>query len=178
LNPRYSYGGGKIISELLTLNYGLTFLERAIVFRPHNVYGPDMGREHVIPQIALRLLQSQTEARGAREFDFPIQGSGSETRSFLFIDDMVRGILTLLERGEHRSIYHIGNSSETTIRELVETVARELDLAPRIISGALRPGSVKRRCPDITKIRQLGYEPVVTLQEGLKRTLPWYQANP
>jgi UDP-glucose 4-epimerase len=91
---------------------------------------------------------------------------------------MVRGILTLLERGEHRSIYHIGNSSETTIRELVETVARELDLAPRIISGALRPGSVKRRCPDITKIRQLGYEPVVTLQEGLKRTLPWYQANP
>ena len=178
LNPRYSYGGGKIISELLTLNYGLTFLERAIVFRPHNVYGPDMGREHVIPQIALRLLRTQAEARGAREFDFPIQGNGSETRSFLFIDDMVRGILTLLERGEHRSIYHIGNAGETTIRELVEAMARELDLAPRIISGALQPGSVKRRCPDITKIRRLGYEPVVTLREGLKRTLPWYQANP
>jgi len=178
LNPRYSYGGGKIISELLTLNYGRRVLERAMVFRPHNVYGPDMGREHVIPQITLRMLQAQAKAGGSREFDFPIQGDGSETRSFLFIDDMVRGILTLLERGEHLNIYHIGNSGETTIRDLVQAIAQELDLAPRIVPGALQPGSVKRRCPDVSKIRKLGYEPKVTLQEGLKRTIPWYRENP
>ena len=178
LNPRYSYGGGKIISELLTLNYGRRVLERAMVFRPHNVYGPDMGREHVIPQITLRMLRAQAQAGGSREFDFPIQGDGSETRSFLFIDDMVRGILTLLECGEHLNVYHIGNSGETAIRDLVQAIAQELDLAPRIVPGALQPGSVKRRCPDVSKIRKLGYEPKVTLQEGLKRTIPWYRENP
>ena len=55
LNPRYSYGGGKIISELMAINYGRKFFERVLIFRPHNVYGPDMGCEHVIPQFALRL---------------------------------------------------------------------------------------------------------------------------
>ena len=51
-NPRYSYGGGKIISELMALNYGRKYFERVLIFRPHNVYGPDMGWEHVVPQFA------------------------------------------------------------------------------------------------------------------------------
>ena len=48
--PRYSYGGGKIISELMAINYGRKFFDRVLIFRPHNIYGPDMGFEHVIPQ--------------------------------------------------------------------------------------------------------------------------------
>ena len=63
-NPRYSYGGGKIISELMAINYGRKFFERVLIFRPHNVYGPDMGWEHVIPQFALRV-----EARGGAASD-------------------------------------------------------------------------------------------------------------
>ena len=54
-NPRYSYGGGKIISELMALNYGRRHIPRVLVFRPHNVYGPDMGEEHVIPQFVARM---------------------------------------------------------------------------------------------------------------------------
>ena len=57
-NPRYSYGGGKIISELMAINYGRKLFDRVLIFRPHNVYGPDMGFEHVIPQFALRLKQA------------------------------------------------------------------------------------------------------------------------
>ncbi len=57
-NPRYSYGGGKIISELMAINYGRKFFDRVLIFRPHNVYGPDMGFEHVIPQFALRLKRA------------------------------------------------------------------------------------------------------------------------
>ena len=53
LNPRYSYGGGKLISELMAINFGRKYFERVLIFRPHNVYGPDMGWEHVIPQFAL-----------------------------------------------------------------------------------------------------------------------------
>ena len=55
LNPRYSYGGGKLISELMAINYGRKYFDRVLIFRPHNVYGPDMGWEHVVPQFALRL---------------------------------------------------------------------------------------------------------------------------
>lgn len=57
MNPRFSYGGGKIISELLVINYGRKYFDRTIIFRPHNVYGPDMGWEHVIPQFVLRMKE-------------------------------------------------------------------------------------------------------------------------
>ena len=57
-NARYSYGGGKIISELMAINYGRKFFDRVLIFRPHNVYGPDMGFEHVIPQFTLRLKRA------------------------------------------------------------------------------------------------------------------------
>ena len=70
LNPRYSYGGGKIISELLAINYGRARLRRVLVFRPHNVYGPNMGWEHVIPQFALRCA-SCTATSPRTSFPFP-----------------------------------------------------------------------------------------------------------
>jgi dTDP-glucose 4,6-dehydratase/UDP-glucose 4-epimerase len=177
LNPRYSYGGGKIISELLTLNYGRTHFDRAMVFRPHNVYGPDMGREHVIPQLILRMLQCRAAAGGAKRFDFPIQGDGLETRAYLFIEDMISGIVTLINHGQHLNIYHIGNPLETMVRDLVGEIAQQLDVDPVIVPGPLQPGSVKRRCPDISKIRRLGYVPEINLREGLKRTLPWYSSH-
>ena len=61
MNPRFSYGGGKIISELMAINYGRKFFDRVLIFRPHNVYGPDMGFEHVLPQFALRMKKAVAE---------------------------------------------------------------------------------------------------------------------
>jgi nucleoside-diphosphate-sugar epimerase len=55
LNPRYSYGGGKIACELLAVNYGRKFFDQMVIFRPHNIYGPAMGWEHVIPQLCMRM---------------------------------------------------------------------------------------------------------------------------
>ena len=175
LNPRYSYGGGKIISELLTINHGRTKLQRAIIFRPHNVYGPDMGWEHVIPQFSLRMQQLAQESDGA--IDFPIQGSGRETRSFLFIDDMVAGILTLLEKGEHLGIYHVGTEDEITVSSLVDEVAKVFNREVRVLPGPLQAGGTLRRCPSIRKIRQLGFVPKVSLKQGLAATVPWYIEN-
>ena len=74
-NPRYSYGGGKIISELMAINYGRKFFDRVLIFRPHNVYGPDMGFEHVIPQFALRLKRAAAQHRSGK-VPFEIQGDG------------------------------------------------------------------------------------------------------
>src|SRR5439155_13840743 len=106
LNPRYSYGGGKIISELLTINCGRKNLRRAVIFRPHNVYGPDMGWEHVIPQLTLRMHELSGESKGT--VVLPIEGSAKETRSFVFIDDLIAGLMLVLEKGEHLAIYNIG----------------------------------------------------------------------
>jgi nucleoside-diphosphate-sugar epimerase len=172
LNARYSYGGGKIISELLTVNYGRKFFDRAVIFRPHNVYGPDMGREHVIPQFALRL--KELAAREPGRLRFPIQGSGQETRAFLYIDDFVQGLLTLMARGQHLNIYHIGTAVETTVAELAHAVARSMGREIDVVPGALTAGSTHRRCPDIRKLQALGFEPQVPLAAGLAQTVPWY----
>jgi nucleoside-diphosphate-sugar epimerase len=72
-NARYSYGGGKIISELMAINYGRKFFDRVLIFRPHNVYGPDMGFEHVIPQFALRLKRAAALHKSGK-VPFEIQG--------------------------------------------------------------------------------------------------------
>jgi nucleoside-diphosphate-sugar epimerase len=176
LNPRYSYGAGKLISEMMAINFGRKFFERVLIFRPHNVYGPDMGWEHVIPQFALR-LHKLAQAQPSGPLRFNIQGSGQETRSFCYIDDLVAGVMVMREKGEHLGIYHVGTTEEVTIADLAKRVAaaagREIELVP----GTLQPGGTMRRCPDISKLARLGYQPRVPLDEGLKPTLDWYWRN-
>lgn len=174
LNPRYSYAGGKLISELLAINYGRTRIERVTIVRPHNVYGPDMGFEHVIPQLALRLEAAMALHAGSSAIPFPIQGSGRETRAFVFIDDFIDGTLKVLERGEHLGIYHLGTQREEPIRRIAELVAAAAGATIAIQEGPAAAGGTPRRCPDISKARGLGYEPKVSLEDGLQRTARWY----
>lgn len=175
LNPRYSYAGGKIISELLTLNYGRKKLRRAIVFRPHNVYGPDMGWEHVIPQLILRTRELCVDREGT--VALPIEGSGDETRAFVFIDDAIAGLLKVIEKGEHLGIYNVGSEEEMSIKQLAEEIGRYFGRDVRIVAGKLKPGGTLRRCPDIKRIRALGYKPIVSIKDGLAATIPWYLNN-
>ncbi len=172
LNPRYSYAGAKIISELLALNYGRKHLRRVIVFRPHNVYGPDMGWEHVIPQLALRVRELGKVAAGTVRL--PIQGTGAETRAFVYVDDAVDGLLRLAEAGEHLGIYQVGTDVETRVDHLAREIGRCLGRDVEVVPGPTTSGSTARRCPDITKLRSLGYEPHIDLAEGLRRTVRWY----
>lgn len=175
LNPRYSYAGSKVISELLMINVGRKALRRAVVFRPHNVYGPDMGWEHVVPQLVLRARDLARKATGT--VHLPIQGTGAETRAFAFIDDAVEGIVRVIESGEHLGIYHVGTDKETTIAALVGEIGTCLGREIEIVPGDAPAGATPRRSPDITKLRALGFSPRVTLREGLDRTVRWYDAN-
>jgi nucleoside-diphosphate-sugar epimerase len=176
LNPRYSYGGGKLISELMAINYGRKYFDRVLVFRPHNVYGPDMGWEHVVPQLTLR-LDAAAKAQPSGTLPLEIQGTGKDTRSFCFIDDLVAGVMVMREKGEHLGIYHVGTMEEVTIADLAYRIAgiygREITLA----AGKPAQGGTPRRCPDISKLAKLGYKPRVPLSEGLKPTLDWYRQN-
>ena len=172
LNPRYSYAAGKMISEIMAINYGRKFFDRVLIFRPHNVFGPDMGWEHVVPQFALRMARLAKASGGPLKF--PIQGSGTETRSFIYIDDFADGFMRILEKGEHLGIYHIGTEEEVSIRELALMVAasagREIELVP----GPLQVGGTPRRCPDIGKLSALGFKPQLKLKESLPLAVKWY----
>jgi nucleoside-diphosphate-sugar epimerase len=175
-NPRYSYGGGKIISELLAINYGRKLFERVLIFRPHNVYGPDMGFEHVIPQFALRLKRAAARQPGGT-LPFEIQGDGRQTRSFCHVDDLVAGVKVMRAKGEHLGIYHIGTTEEIAIAELARRVAAHAGRDIELIAGPAPPGATARRCPDISKLSRLGYAPQVPLAKGLPPTLDWYWAH-
>jgi nucleoside-diphosphate-sugar epimerase len=175
-NPRYSYGGGKIACELMALNYGRTGFERVMIFRPHNVYGPDMGWEHVLPQFILRAADAAA-AHPRGPVPFPILGDGSQTRAFVHVDDLAEGVLAMLARGAHLQVYHVGNPVEVTIRSIAERVLRHMGRDPEIIPGQTPAGETPRRCPDISKLRALGYAPKISLDQGLPPMIDWYLAN-
>ena len=172
-NPRYSYGAGKLISEVMAVNFGRKFFERVLIFRPHNVYGPDMGWDHVVPQLALR-LHAAAKRQPAGTLRFEIQGTGRETRSFCHIDDLIAGVMVMREKGEHLGIYHIGTAEEIAIAELARNIANHAGREIELVAGRLPPGGPVRRCPDISKLAELGYKPRVPLAQGLPPTLDWY----
>lgn len=175
-NPRYSYGAGKIISEILTINYGRKFFNKVMIVRPHNVYGPSMGFEHVIPQLTLRIKKIIENNKSKGIIKLPIQGSGKETRAYIYIDDFINGMLKVLDKGKHLEIYNIGTMQEIKISQLVEKIGRCFNIKIKLIPGKLSKGSTLRRCPDIAKLKKLGFKPKTSLIEGLRKTVQWYNA--
>lgn len=172
-NPRFSYGGGKIASELLTLHLGGHRGLETVIFRPHNVYGPQMGFEHVIPEIVEKIIDL-SDGLTLPAIQLPIQGDGSETRAFCYIDDGARGAYIAGQQGGAGEIYHLGVDEETSIRDLILEIGRALGVELELIPGPLRAGGTSRRCPDIAKLRGLGYDPQVGLREGIERSARWY----
>ena len=171
-NARYSYAAAKIISEMLAINYGRKHFDRVVIFRPHNVYGPDMGGDHVVPQLVLRM--HELSKTGPDVIRFPIQGTGRETRAFVYIDDFIDGLALVMKHGAHLGIYNIGTTEELPI----ETVAREIGAyfgrCIEILPGALQKGGTPRRCPNISKLQEFGYEPRYPFRDGLPPTARWY----
>ena len=173
-NPRYSYGGGKIISELLLQFYAPAGAMRRVTFRPHNVYGPAMGFEHVIPQI-IEQMHRKTDGWAKRSADLEIQGSGRETRAFCFVEDAVEAILLAADKGGDGEIFNVGTEDEISIAHLIRGIAEIAGIEAMLRPGLPALGGTPRRCPSIAKLAALGYRPRVDLRAGLARTVPWYQ---
>ena len=163
-NPRYSYGGGKILTELMGIHYGKKYFKKLIIFRPHNVYGKNMGQEHVIPEFINRFKKIKGK-------NFKIQGSGNEIRSFIFIEDFVKAFELIMKKGKHLNIYNIGTSQKIKIRELAIKMSKIFKKKIIIKKGKLSKGGTKIRTPDITKIKRLGFKPRYNLDSGMKKIL-------
>jgi nucleoside-diphosphate-sugar epimerase len=180
LNPRYSYGGGKIASELAALAWQRAgVLDRVIIARPHNIYGPDMGNEHVIPEFCHR-MSKLTREQPEGVIRFPVQGTGEETRSLCWIGDCTDQLALLLERaGDGPGVYHVGAMDERTISDVAHAVAACFGREVKVVPGTLPKGSPPRRLPDTSKIGLLGASafPQTLFEDGLASTVAWYRAN-
>ena len=164
-NPRYSYGGGKIISELYSLYFGQINFKKLIIFRPHNVYGKDMGNEHVVPEFINRLKKLKKNKR------FMISGTGNEIRSFIHIDDFISGFDKIFRKGKNFQIYNIGTSEKIRIIDLAKLIASIFNKKIIIKKTKILKGSPTIRCPDIKKIKSIGFKQNVRLKDGLLKTI-------
>lgn len=173
-NPRVSYAASKIAGEALALHLGMRRGLEVVICRPHNIYGPDMGFEHVIPEIVGRLAGAP---RGGRVV-LSIQGDGSETRAFCHVRDGATGFHLAGRRGVSGEIYHVGTEHEVSVACLIGSIGRALGVEIEIAPGPLRDGSPTRRVPSIAKLAALGYEPRVGFEEGVAEVARWYAEHP
>jgi len=164
IGPRGVYDEAKRYAEALTMAYYRQQGVDTSIVRIFNTYGPLMrpndGR--AIPNFLRQALEGRP---------LTIYGDGSQTRSFCYVDDLIRGLVLLAESGEHLPV-NIGNPGEYTILELAEAVLRETGSSSQIAYEALPEDDPQVRQPDITRARELlGWEPEIELDEGLRRTL-------
>lgn len=166
-HPRFTYAVTKMLGESGFLNYSRVLGFETTIVRYHNVYGPRMGFKHVIPHLAVRFRKGENP--------FKVYGH-DQTRAFCYITDAVEGTVLAMEtHGTNGEIYHIGTQDEITIGELIHYAGELNNFSGTYENAPTYPGSVSRRCPDISKAKkQLGYEPKVGWREGLQKTLKWY----
>ena len=164
-NPRYSYGGGKIVSELYGIHFAKKFLKKFIIFRPHNVYGKDMGNEHVIPEFINRFKKLGNKKK------FLIYGTGQEIRSFIHIDDFIFGFDKVFKKGKNQEIYNIGTSEKIKISKLARLIASILGKSIKFKKTKVLKGSPTVRCPNIKKIKKIGFRQNISLKDGIRKIL-------
>jgi dTDP-glucose 4,6-dehydratase len=164
IGPRGVYDEAKRYAEALTMAYHRQQGVDTTIVRIFNTYGPRM-RPHdgrAIPTFLRQALESKP---------LTVFGDGSQTRSFCYVDDLVRGLVLLAESGEHLPV-NIGNPAELTLLGLAEAILRATGSTSKIVYEALPVDDPQVRQPDITRAQQLlGWEPEVGLEEGLRRTL-------
>jgi dTDP-glucose 4,6-dehydratase len=164
IGPRGVYDEAKRYAEALTMAYHRQQGVDTAIVRIFNTYGPRM-RPHDGRAIPTFLRQAQASK------PLTVFGDGSQTRSFCYVEDLVRGLRSLAESAEHLPV-NIGNPTELTLLELAETVISVVGSESEIVFQALPVDDPQVRQPDITRARQvLGWEPRVELTEGLRRTL-------
>jgi len=158
-NPRWSYASSKILGESQVISAGVEFDTPWRIVRYHNVYGPGQ-RNHFLPEFIDRCLEGRYELYGH-----------SATRSWCYISDAVAATRRVAESGEDGNIYHIGAENEVSVLEVAQQIMKKLGCEEELTLHPEPKGSVQRRCPDIQKIKQLGYNPQVDVSTGLDQLL-------
>ncbi len=172
-NPRWSYGASKLLAEVTLFSYSKSRRIEPYVVRFHNIYGPRMGFKHVIPNFIEKIIKANS-----KEKNKGIEVLGShQTRAFCYIQDTLKALEIIESEKIPSGTYNIGNDNEEIeIGDLFNLVSEALNGEGLKIKDSPAPkGSVSRRLPDISKLKQYGYIPKISLKEGLKVTVDWYR---
>jgi UDP-glucuronate decarboxylase len=171
IGPRSCYDEGKRCAETLCFDYHRQNGVRIKVVRIFNTYGPRMHPEdgRVVSNFIVQALKGEP---------ITIYGDGSQTRSFAYVDDLIEGFLRMMASPDAvTGPINLGNPGEFTIRELAEKVLDLTGSRSRLEFRPLPENDPMQRQPDITRAREtLGWEPTIPLDEGLKRTIPYFEA--
>ena len=170
-NPRSSYAGSKIFGELAVTHACISVGKPFVILRYHNVYGPRMGFEHVIPQLLQRALQGQNPL---------VVYSADHKRAFCYVADAIEATIAAMENeSANGETLNIGNQREEfTIGELANMILKQIDLQPPIAPQTAAHDPIVRRCPDVSRARKvIGFVAPTTLEEGLAHTIAWYRPH-
>lgn len=167
-NPRSSYGATKMLGEIAVAQYARLFGFQAVIARYHNVYGPRMGLDHVIPELMERIW--------LRADPLAVYGL-EQTRAFCYVLDAIEACQALMECPlASCETVHIGTNQQMTIQELLEKLLTLTNFHPALETHPAPAGAVSRRCPSIEKLYELtGFRPRVSIEEGLFLTWEWYR---
>jgi dTDP-glucose 4,6-dehydratase len=170
IGPRSVYDEAKRFAEALTFAYSYARGINVGVIRIFNTYGPRMSATdgRVVTNFITQALNDDP---------ITIYGNGRQTRSFCYVDDLIRGILKMIDSAEPGPI-NLGNPEEFTIADFAELVLRVTGSSSPIVYRPLPKDDPARRCPDIGKARMaLGWQPEVRVEDGVRRTMKWLQSR-
>lgn len=169
LRPSSPYSSSKASADLMVQSFVRTYGLPVLIVRPSNCYGPWQYPEKLIPYSILRLLNGEPIA---------LYGRGENIRTWLHVDDCVRGIRIVMERGEIGEIYNLGSDEERRNIDVARLIVRYMGLDENWIEFVNdRPGHDFRYALNTSKIRSLGWEPEINFEEGLRETVRWYIEN-
>lgn len=169
-----AYAVAKIAGYTMCKKYNEQYGMNTISIMPANLYGPNdnfrINECHVIPA----LIRKFTEARDQNLASVECYGDGSPTREFLHVDDMADAAIYLMKNHNHPDIVNVGNGIEVSIKELAETIKTEIGYSGKIIWNTEYPNGTPRRFLDVSKIHSLGWSSTISLPEGLRDTILWF----
>ena len=148
----------------------------SVVLLPANLYGPydnfNLETSHVVPALVRKFL----EAKDRDDNEVVVWGTGVASREFLYSEDTAVAIIAMAEKVNETGPFNLGTGTETTIKELVETIARLTEFEGEIVWDTSKPDGQPRRFYDMTKFKEaVGYVPDTTIEEGIKKTIEWYR---
>ena len=172
------YGVAKKALLVMCQGYRQQYGMNAIFLLPVNLYGPrdnfDLESSHVIPA----LIRKFVEARNAGKSEVTAWGTGAASREFLYVEDAADGILAATERYNDAEPVNIGAGREITIRALTELIANLCQFKGNVVWDPTKPDGQPRRCLDTQRAReQFGFSAKTSLEEGLRKTIAWYEAS-
>ena len=167
------YAATKKANEVMAHVYHKLFNMNIIMLRFFTVYGPKQRPDLAINKFTRLMLEGK---------EIPMFGDGTTSRDYTYIDDIVDGIIKscqyCMDNKEVYEILNIGNSSPTTLKEMINTIGQALGIEPKIKQLPMQPGDVDRTYADVSKAKKLiGYEPKTTFKQGIENFVKWYKEN-